>query len=84
MSCRKPVLMAIDGVSKELVEESRGGTYVEPENANHYREVILSYLENPRKAELEGNNGYNYVKEHFDRKILSSKYIQLITEKILS
>lgn len=84
MSCKKPVLMAIDGVSKELVEESRGGSYVEPENANHYREVILSYLENPTKAELEGNNGYNYVKEHFDREILSSKYIQLITEKILS
>jgi hypothetical protein len=31
MSCKKPVLMAIDGVSRELVEESNEDLYVEPE-----------------------------------------------------
>ena len=32
MSCKKPILMAIDGVSKELVEDAKAGYYVEPEN----------------------------------------------------
>lgn len=84
MSCKKPVLMAIDGVSKELVEESQGGSYVEPENPHHYQEVILSYLKNPARSIEEGKNGYGYVKEHFDRRVLSSKYLQLIHEKVLS
>ncbi|NDC40781.1 MAG: glycosyltransferase WbuB, partial [Chitinophagia bacterium] len=32
MSCKKPILMAIDGVSRELLEDAGAGTYVEPEN----------------------------------------------------
>jgi glycosyltransferase involved in cell wall biosynthesis len=84
MSCKKPVLMAIDGVSKELVEESQGGSYVEPENPEHYQEVIMTYLNNPERSVEEGKNGYGYVKEHFDRRVLSSKYLQLIHEKVLS
>lgn len=83
MSCRKPVLMAIDGVSKELVEDSKSGSYVEPENADHYKEVISQYLYNPSRLTEEGNNGYDFVKENFDREILSSKYIQLIEEKVI-
>ncbi|WP_297338015.1 glycosyltransferase family 4 protein [Algoriphagus sp.] len=84
MSCKKPVLMAIDGVSKELVEDSKSGSYVEPENADHYKEVIVQYLKNPSRLAEEGNNGYAFVKENFDREILSSKYIQLIGEKVIN
>lgn len=83
MSCKKPVLMAIDGVSKDLVEDAKAGSYVEPENAAHYHEVISSYINNPKRSESEGENGYSFVKEHFDREILSSKYLQLIKEKVL-
>lgn len=83
MSCKKPVLMAIDGVSKDLVEDAKAGSYVEPENAAHYHEVISSYIHNPKRSESEGENGYSFVKEHFDREILSSKYLQLIKEKVL-
>ncbi len=84
MSCKKPVLMAIDGVSRDLVEESNSGSYVEPENEFHFKEVIHNYLGDPEKKIREGQNGYEYVKDNFDREILSSKYLQLITEKLLS
>lgn len=83
MACKRPVLMAIDGVSRELVEESMGGTYVEPENPQHYKEVISQYLVQPDRAAVEGQNGYNYVKEYFDREILAEKYLKLIKEKAL-
>lgn len=33
-SCKKPILMAIDGVSSQLLVASRAGTYVEPQNTN--------------------------------------------------
>ncbi len=36
MCCKVPVLMAIDGVSRELVEEAQCGVYVEPENIDEY------------------------------------------------
>ena len=44
MSCKKPVLMAIDGVSRQLVEDAQCGVYVEPENIEEYDKNIRMYL----------------------------------------
>jgi glycosyltransferase involved in cell wall biosynthesis len=49
MSCRKPILMAIDGVSRQLVADARCGEYAEPENAADIAAKIRLYLENPQK-----------------------------------
>lgn len=78
MSCKKPILMAIDGVSRELVEQAGAGTYVEPENAPEFSRVIREYLNNPQKLVQEGNNGYKYAKENFDREVLAEKYLGFI------
>ena len=83
MSCKKPVLMAIDGVSRELVEDAQCGVYIEPENADDYNIKIRNYLNNFERVREEGNNGYNYARAHFDRDILAKKYIHEIKEKAL-
>jgi glycosyltransferase involved in cell wall biosynthesis len=83
MSCKKPILMAIDGVSRQLVEEAQCGTYVEPENINEYNRIIREYLSDPERLYHEGENGYRYAKNNFDRTILASMYIALISKKIL-
>lgn len=74
-SCRKPILMAIDGVSRELVEDAKAGAYVEPENASEYNRIIREYLSDPERLTQEGENGYHYAKNHFDREILAKKYL---------
>jgi len=84
MSCKKPVLMAIDGVSRELILESKAGSYVEPENADEYFRVISSYLGDKDRAIKEGENGYDFVKKNFERDELAKKYLDLIQEKVLN
>lgn len=81
MSCKKPVLMAIDGVSRELVENAHCGIYVEPENAEEYDKKIRLYLNDEERLQKEGNNGYIYAKINFDRDLLAKKYLQEIKEK---
>ena len=78
MSCKKPILMAIDGVSRELVEDAGAGSYVEPENTEEYNRIIREYLSNPDRLIKEGESGYRYAKENFDREILAGKYIDQI------
>jgi len=79
MSCKKPILLVIDGVSRELIETAKCGVFAKPENplsiANKSKE--MSTLE---KSDLNqmGLNGYNYARENFDRVKLSKKYIQEI------
>jgi glycosyltransferase involved in cell wall biosynthesis len=82
MSCKKPILMAIDGVSRELVEDAGAGTYVEPENASEYSRIIREYLANPERLKKEGESGYRFAKENFDRELLAKKYIQYINDVI--
>ena len=83
MSCKVPVLMAIDGVSRELVEDAQCGIYVEPENIEAYDKSIRLYLGDKERLKKEGNNGYEYAKANFDRQVLAKKYIKEIQEKAL-
>ncbi len=78
MSCRKPILMAIDGVSRELVEAAGAGCYVEPENTAEYNRVIREYLSDPARLIREGESGYRFAKENFDREVLAKKYLEHI------
>ncbi len=75
MSCKKPILLAIDGVSRELVEEADCGYYVEPENPKDIAEKILLIKDDSETLRTKGLNGYNYAKKHFDREVLAEKYI---------
>lgn len=79
-SCKTPILMAIDGVSRELLEDAKAGTYVEPENLDEYNRVIREYLDNPTRLQDEGKNGYLYAKQNFDREVLAKKYLKAISK----
>lgn len=76
MSCKKPILMVIDGVSRELVEVANCGVYIEPENHQDFNEKVRFYLQNSELAKQQGENGYLYAKQNFDRHLLATKYLE--------
>ncbi|MCH8317643.1 MAG: glycosyltransferase family 4 protein [Bacteroidetes bacterium] len=75
MSCQKPVLMAIDGVSRELVEKADCGVYIEPENPKDFANKVLYCMDNKEKIKEQGMNGYRYARKYFDRNMLAKKYL---------
>jgi len=83
MSCKKPVLLAIDGVSRALIEVADCGYYVEPENTQSIKEGILLAMKEHTSLHTKGLNGYEYAKKHFDRTLLAQKYVKEIEHKIL-
>lgn len=78
MSCKKPIFMAIDGVSRALVQEADAGVYVEPENANDFAVKALLYQKNPDLVLSQGINGYDYAINNFDRTVLAKRFINFI------
>jgi glycosyltransferase involved in cell wall biosynthesis len=82
MSCKKPILMAIDGISRELLEKAQAGTYVEQENPDDFANKIKIYLSNPERLLEEGANGYHFAKKHFDRDVLARQYSQILEQII--
>jgi len=83
MSCKKPILMAIDGASRELIEQAHCGAYVEPENKEEYNRIIREYLVHSDRLTSEGENGYLYAKHHFDRSVLAQKYLNELKQKLV-
>ena len=79
MSCKKPILLVIDGISRDLIETAKCGIYAEPENyldiANRCKEMSDLAKNDLYKM---GLNGYNHAKENFDRLRLSKKYLEEI------
>lgn len=75
MSCKRPILLAIDGVSRQLVSDARCGLYVEPENIDAIVKGAKK-LANISAAEIKqmGENGYAFAKAHFDRDNLAKEY----------
>ena len=79
MSCKVPILMIIDGVSRELIEESRAGIYVEPENTKSIDGINTLASMNKNELQIMGNAGYEYSKKHFDREYLAKSYIRKLS-----
>jgi glycosyltransferase involved in cell wall biosynthesis len=75
MACKKPVLLVIDGVSRELVENAKCGLFAEPERPEDIAAKIREYLKNPVLLETQGENGFQYAKANFDRDKLALKYL---------
>jgi glycosyltransferase involved in cell wall biosynthesis len=83
MSCRKPVLLAIDGVSRELINDANCGVYVEPENVSDVKEGIMKLMSmTQEELNLLGENGYSYAQKHFDRRVLAKHYLNALMKII--
>ncbi|WP_214228901.1 glycosyltransferase family 4 protein [Pedobacter sp. B4-66] len=78
MACKKPIFMAIDGVSRELVEEANAGIFVKPENPKDFAEKVKLYMSDPELIRQQGESGYSFAKQNFDRKVLANKYIEYL------
>jgi glycosyltransferase involved in cell wall biosynthesis len=81
MACKKPILMAIDGISRDLVEEANAGMFVDPENPKEFERIIRHYLSNPDLIKEQGESGYHFAKANFDRSVLAKKYFSFISKK---
>ena len=82
MACKKPILLVIDGVSRELIETAECGIFAEPECPQDIADKIRMYMANPHLLKIHGENGYAYAKSHFDREVLTEKYLQYLMHMV--
>jgi glycosyltransferase involved in cell wall biosynthesis len=80
MIMRKAILIGVDGESRKIVEDAQAGIYFEPENPNDLLEKILWLKNDNSKSDFLGNNGYDFVVNHFDRKVLAVRYKNILND----
>jgi glycosyltransferase involved in cell wall biosynthesis len=76
-----PVILALDGEAKKLIECSQGGLAVEPENAEDMAQKILRLYEDPELRRQLGANGRTFVVGHYNRDQIAKQFEQLVLSK---
>ncbi len=67
MACEKPVILSVDGEAREVLERSKAGIFVEPENSDQMQEAIFWLKNHPDKACEMGKRGREFVRQNFSR-----------------
>ncbi len=73
MAAGRPVLLAIDGVIREVVDAAQCGLFVEPGNPAALADAVKMLAAERDKSTTMGMNGRRYLEEHFSRAVLAEK-----------
>jgi glycosyltransferase involved in cell wall biosynthesis len=71
MACARPLILALNGEARYLVEQAEAALVVEPENASALASAILRLYTDRDEAALLGQHGRAYVQAHFDYALLT-------------
>ncbi len=74
MAMKKPIVLGVEGESREIIEEAGAGVAIEPESATALAETIRRLADDPELCMRLGNQGRCYVEANFDRSVLAERY----------
>ena len=80
MAMRIPILMGVEGESREIVEEACAGIGFKPESVEELLAAVKDLYVQPEKRRALGENGYRYVHQYHDRDALARRYMQLFEQ----
>jgi len=78
MSCGRPVILAVDGQAREIVEAAHAGIFVEPENAGDLVKAIQMLAANPALCAEYGKKGREYIVQNLSRSRTALVYLDLL------
>jgi glycosyltransferase involved in cell wall biosynthesis len=80
MASGRPVLLAIDGVIRRVVEEAQAGIFVSPGDPKALANAVCWLADHPEQARAMGERGRQAVEAHFDRAQLAEQLAMAIEE----
>lgn len=80
MAAGRPVVLAIDGVIREVVEAAGCGIFAQPGDPSALAEAIQRLAADKKEARIMGLKGRAYLEEHFSRAVIGEKLVSLLKE----
>lgn len=79
LACGKPVLLSVDGEAREILEESGGGLFVPPGDAEALAAAIRYLLGHPEIRKEMGERGRQFVTRHYRRRVQAQRFAEVVT-----
>jgi glycosyltransferase involved in cell wall biosynthesis len=80
MAAGKPVILAIDGVIRQVVEAAEAGIASPPGDAGALALALRRLVDDPVVGVEMGKRGRSYVMEHFNRAALAERLESILVE----
>jgi glycosyltransferase involved in cell wall biosynthesis len=77
MAAGRPVILAIDGVIREVVEDSGAGVFVNPGDPQALAETIRWMADHPQECRTMGLKGRQVIEQKFDRMKLAEELAKI-------
>ena len=78
MACGRPVIVSVRGDAEKIINESKAGISISPENPKLLSKAILEYFHNHEKIDQHGTNGFNYITKNLKKEVLISNLMRNI------
>jgi colanic acid biosynthesis glycosyl transferase WcaI len=78
MACERPVVVAVDGQARKIIEEAGAGVFVEPEDSQGLVKAIVELAKNPEQRRQMGASGRQYIVTGFSREKTARDYITVV------
>jgi glycosyltransferase involved in cell wall biosynthesis len=78
MSCEKPVIVAVDGQARQIVDEASAGIFVEPEDGDALVKAIQVLKAGPERRHRMGASGRQYIVARLSREQTAHNYIRVL------
>ncbi len=80
MAAGRPVVLAIDGVIRQVVEDADCGIFAQPGNPVALADAIRTIAADKEKARRMGLAGRQYLEEHFSRERMAEKLLGILSD----
>jgi glycosyltransferase involved in cell wall biosynthesis len=78
MACERPVVVAVDGQARQIVEAAGAGVFVEPESSQALVQAILALANNPIQRRQMGTRARQYIVNQCSREKTAHDYIAVL------
>ena len=82
MACARPVIVAVDGESRRIVEHAHAGIFVQPEDSQALARAICDLACNSEQRIRMGANGRQYIVANLSREQTARNYISVLERLI--
>jgi len=82
MACEKPLVLAVDGEARRIMDEARCGLFVEPENSSALAEAILTLASDTAVRQQLGANGRRAILQKYSRKATAQSYREILSSVV--
>ncbi|GJQ53296.1 MAG: glycosyltransferase WbuB [Anaerolineaceae bacterium] len=82
MAAGRATVLVIDGITRELIESSYGGVFVQPNDDETLAETILDLSKNMDIVQQMGQNAREYLVKHLDRRDKLNETLELLTRLV--